>query len=252
MSLINEALKKAQRARHPGTPEAPGAAAGEVTRRPAPRSTRSTLLIAVGAVVLVVVSMAVTALWLGRSSRPTAAANAGEKAVAAASQAPAPSLVLPLEEKASPPTPAPATPPAASVAMSGGKSVVHPPASTSVAPSPANSTAAAARALPAPERPPSNPGPQPAEAAEPAASSAPIAIEPSSPPKQDERVHQFLDTLRVTGIRAAGNESKVLMNDRVYRVNDIVERALGVKLTKVSSDHLTFTDQNGATYEKYF
>ena len=54
------------------------------------------------------------------------------------------------------------------------------------------------------------------------------------------------------GIRSSGNESKVLMNDRVYRVNDIVDRNLGVKLTKVAPDSLTFTDANGATYVKYF
>ena len=42
------------------------------------------------------------------------------------------------------------------------------------------------------------------------------------------------------------------MNDRVYRVNDVVDRTLGVRLTKVSTDSLTFTDANGVTYVKYF
>jgi hypothetical protein len=35
-------------------------------------------------------------------------------------------------------------------------------------------------------------------------------------------------------------------------VNDIVERTLGLKLIKVSSDALTFADPNGATYVKNF
>jgi ribosome-associated protein YbcJ (S4-like RNA binding protein) len=58
--------------------------------------------------------------------------------------------------------------------------------------------------------------------------------------------------LKVTGIRSSGTDSKVLMNDRVFRVNDVVDRSLGVRLTKVSSDSLTFTDANGAVYVKYF
>jgi hypothetical protein len=44
----------------------------------------------------------------------------------------------------------------------------------------------------------------------------------------------------------------VLMNDKVYRVNDTVDRALGVKLVKVGADALTFADANGITYEKKF
>ena len=42
------------------------------------------------------------------------------------------------------------------------------------------------------------------------------------------------------------------MNERVYRVNDIVDRALGVRLTKVAVDSLTFSDANGVSYIKYF
>jgi hypothetical protein len=54
------------------------------------------------------------------------------------------------------------------------------------------------------------------------------------------------------GIRSSGTDSKVLMNDRVYRVNDYVDRILGVKLVSVSRDTLTFTDANGVTYVKNF
>ena len=62
----------------------------------------------------------------------------------------------------------------------------------------------------------------------------------------------YIDALRITGIRAVGSESRVIMNDRVYRINDIVERSLSLRLTKVDADHLTFTDANGANYVKYF
>jgi hypothetical protein len=56
----------------------------------------------------------------------------------------------------------------------------------------------------------------------------------------------------VTGIRTSETGSKVLMNDKVYRANDIVNRALGLRLVKITADSLTFADASGATYVKNF
>jgi hypothetical protein len=42
----------------------------------------------------------------------------------------------------------------------------------------------------------------------------------------------------------------VLIGERVYKVNDIVDRTLGLRLIKVSPGVLTFADANGATYAK--
>ena len=39
-----------------------------------------------------------------------------------------------------------------------------------------------------------------------------------------------------------------MINDKVYRINDVVDRALGLKLSDVRSDRLTFTDERGGTY----
>jgi len=79
-----------------------------------------------------------------------------------------------------------------------------------------------------------------------------VAPTPTAPPKHDERVNQFVDAIRVAGIRSSGTESRVLMNDRVFRVNEIVERNFGLRLTKVEANALTFTDANGAVYVKNF
>jgi hypothetical protein len=38
----------------------------------------------------------------------------------------------------------------------------------------------------------------------------------------------------------------------VYRLNDVVDYTLGLRLTKVTADGLTFTDANGTTYVKNF
>ena len=67
-----------------------------------------------------------------------------------------------------------------------------------------------------------------------------------------DRQRLVADSVRVAGIRFSGNESKVLMNDRVYRVNDVVDRTLNIRLQQVTADTLTFVDANGLTYVKNF
>jgi len=94
------------------------------------------------------------------------------------------------------------------------------------------------------------------------APAAPIVEQPPATPAQapvlvvaplpDERIIAYVDAIRVTGIKSSGNESKVMMNDKIYRVNDVVERLLGVKLIKVEPEMLTFSDAHGVTYTKTF
>ena len=93
------------------------------------------------------------------------------------------------------------------------------------------------------------PAPATQGAALPEAASTPATPAAAKP---DERIVAFVENVKVAGIRSSGNESRVLMNDRVFRVNDIVERTLGVRLVKVAVDSLTFADSNGVTYVKYF
>jgi hypothetical protein len=40
------------------------------------------------------------------------------------------------------------------------------------------------------------------------------------------------------------------MNNRVYRLNDMIDYDLGVKLTGVSTTTLTFMDENGVVYTR--
>ncbi|HVU34414.1 MAG TPA: hypothetical protein VHE61_13345 [Opitutaceae bacterium] len=215
MSLINEALKKAQRVR--GDPDAsanvaPGA---PIARREQPRNAQTTLLIAAGAILLAVLSAVVTAFWI---SRP----------------------------------PARSSPPSAPVASTASPVVAVPSSNGNAAPAHSGESSAVVALRGSPPAKPSRPTPVVAAPA-PSPSASPIArAEPPPPPKSNDRVHQFIDALRVTGIRSSGSDSRVLMNDRVYRVNDVVDRPLGIRLTKVSPDSLTFTDANGATYVKYF
>jgi hypothetical protein len=198
MSLISEALKKAQKTREPGGYEG---SAGR-GRRGAPLSSGVLALIGAGVVALIVIAVVLTVIVVKRSPPTFAAAK------------PVPTR-QPIEE-----TPAP-------------KPVVltAPPATSAPVP------------MPVVKAPVVEPAPRSA------APTAPVA-NPSA--KQDPRIMDFVDAIRVAGVRSSGAESKVLMNDRVYRVNDLVDRNLGLRLTGVQSDTLTFVDENGAVYTKGF
>jgi ribosome-associated protein YbcJ (S4-like RNA binding protein) len=275
MSLINEALKKAQRQRHEETGEpataaalpvsvpAPAAPVDEATpvRRGKTSGANTLLLIGSGAVVLVVLSVVVTVILFNRSPQSAPAAT-----VAAARPAPVtPSAVAATPTVESPPlpltppvitppvvkapAPAPATPTAVEPAAPASTPAVTPQAGASAASSPTPTPA------PAPAAPPTPVAAAPAVStpALPAPDPAPAPVTPApvgGPAKPDERIARFVEAIKVTGIRSSGAESRVLMNDRVYRVNDTVERTLGVKLTKVEADQLTFADANGLVYVK--
>jgi len=259
MSLINDALKKAQRLRTEDpaglAPPMPGGGS-PVAKRAQPRSAQQLVVLAAGGFVLVMLSVVVT-VWLVNRPAPVnpAAPPAAHPApkTATDSTAATPVIVPPVIKPApsvavaeTPPPPVEQTPPATASAAP----VVQ------VAPPPIGPTAPPALPLtaspPATIATPTPAAPAPAAvdtAATAAVASAPV---PATPVKTDERVHAFVDAIRVAGIRSSGSDSRVLMNDRVFRVNDIVERNLGIRLTKVESGSLTFTDANGAVYVKNF
>jgi hypothetical protein len=70
------------------------------------------------------------------------------------------------------------------------------------------------------------------------------------PSKPDPKILAYLDALQVAGVRVSDTGSKVLMNDRVYRENEVVDQLLGLRLKKVESDTLTFEDERGVIYTK--
>lgn len=247
MSLINDALKKAQRQRGDDggyMPPMPGGGGSIVRKRGTPMPAQTIVLIVVGCLVLVGGSIGIT-VWLmrGKSPAPTVAAAKPE------TPPPTPTASVTTTPK---PAPTPVHAPVAPIETPAEK---------------ATPIMALVPTLPKPapvETPkPAPPAPAPTAVATPVAPAATAVIEEapkpaprSSPapklPITEERVNAFLDTLRVTGIRSSGTDSKVLMNEKVYRVNDIVDRSLGLKLTKVQTDSLTFTDGNGAVYVKNF
>lgn len=269
MSLINEALKKAQRQRHQppadSTAGSGGAPAQPVPKRAAPMRAQSVLIAFAGAAVLVVLSVVITVYLVNRPP-PTLSTPAPVAVKPSSVDLNAPSLVV-----VAPVPSVPTSPVSDSPAPTAAAASATPPAAPAGPVASSTSIAIPSTALPArrpaelPEtRPPGKPASTPAStvasapATEPAP--APAAIENRPLPgaasaalaSPDPRIASFVDGIRVTGIRSSGNESKVLMNDRVYRVNDIVERTLGVKLIEVAPEALTFSDANGVIYKKFF
>ena len=224
MSLINDALKKAARQRAEEQADiAPLAQTGRRKRIPrhgAPMSAQTLVLLAAGAVTLIVASVVITGILITGRLEPRAAA-----------------VATPL-----PATPAPKPPPVVVVQ-------VPRPADLPVAPvrqpAPQPPTAAPVAQAAPPAAAAAEPAPRPAAAEAPKTPATP-------PPSRGDQVQSFVDGLRVTGVRAAGSDSKALVDGHIYRVNDFLDRALGVRLVQVDPDHLTLVDSQGVTYIKSF
>jgi hypothetical protein len=220
MSLISEALKKAQRQR---TAEVPGGEGPRVViRRGSTPAAKQVLLIAGGLVVAVVVAAIVAVVML----RPSEEEIAARVALATAKAKSAPAIRT---NTTAPAGPSIQIPPPGPVAKADGP---LPPIVLNLPPV----GGAAAPVAPAPERP---------ALVAPATAGAPRGGSPGA-------LQDYVDTLRITTWSAAASpaDSKVMINDKVYRINDVVDRALGLKLTDIKSDRVIFTDERGAAWTR--
>jgi len=230
MSLINDALKKAQKQRTGDGPDLKtmpaigGESAARIARRDKPTGFNTLLLwIGLGATVMLVLVVGgfFAVRWMTQAPEPKAA----PPPAVATKTTPVPT------ESAPPPVTVStgATPPASS--STGAPSTV---------PTISSPTLAVVEPKPvaiAPVAPPPEP-------------EVPKVVIP--PPRMESKAIAYIEALRVAGIRASTTDSKVLMNDRVYRTGDIVEHQLGLKLAVINANALTFEDEKGARYTRNF
>ena len=228
MSLINEALKKAQRQRTVDpvvvAPAAPGTSTAPVARiaKRRPPMPARTQVILIGGSAGVLLAGAAVAFLLLRPDPVVPMPVVKPPVAVTAPDEPVPVVVVPR----------PAPPPPVVVQLP----VVTP-------------------------KPPA-PLPTPTPGHTPVVSNPPPAVVPPTPvpgkpvvaavPVANPRVHEFLETLRISGIRVSDTDPKVIMNDRVFRLNDLVDRATQLRLTKVEPSTLTFVDATGFEYRKNF
>ncbi len=219
MSLINDALKKAARLRAEEqadmVPPMPGGGHGRASRQREPIRTQTVVLIAGAAVALIVVSAVITGILM--TGKPEPKASVAAKPTPAAIPTPAPQKVV-------------VQVPVIALAPS--------------RPGPPSPT-------PAPTAPP-----KPAETPLPIASTEPPAAASQhpapAPQARNDLIQGIVDRFHISGVRSAGADSKALVDGHVYKVNDTMDRSVGLKLVKVEPDRLTFVDADGNTYVKSF
>jgi len=198
MSLINDALKKAQRQRaEEQVAYAPMPGGGSAYR--AKNGKQTLILMGAGAAVLVAVSVVFTVHILSSAVDSKTAAKAGASTPVAATVAPVVKAAVD-------------TKPVAPLVV-----VVQPPKAPVVA---------------TPDF----------------AASGPVILTDSL--KSDEEIQTMVDKYKVSGVRTGG--TKVLMNDHIVRVNEIVDRETGLRLVKIEDDMLIFKDAKGTLYTKNF
>ena len=236
MSLINDALKKAQRQRTPDplarpsapevSPTTPPAAQPYVYVRPARSGGPDPMLIKLGAIVgvVVIVGLVVALLWKSGGGDAPAKQPPAAVATVATPKSPEPAATANVPTVSASPT---------------GANQSQPQFTLRPEPQPAANQPAVTPAVTPVATTPQNPAPEPPRVA---------AVKP------DPRALTAIDGFKVLGVRtgAAAKDNKVLMNDRVYRLGDYVVPELGLKLTGVSPSTLTFEDSNGAIYTKSF
>jgi hypothetical protein len=248
MSLINDALKKAQKMRHEETLAAGKTAAGE-TRPDGGRSRVSPGMIALisGGTALAVCAVVLAGIVLMRSTRS-----------AAPSPAPEPLQLAVQETKTQAAEPAAATRPVSTP-------LVQTPPAPSTIPSqdagPLIALPSSMGAKPVAQEPAPAPAPQPQQPAAAAqekpssAQQAPVFVFTQPEPdhsKPNPASQRFVDRLRVTGVRKTSSGAKVMLNEKVYRINDVVDQTLGLRLIEAESDRLVFTDEYGHRYVRNF
>lgn len=233
MSLINDALRKAQKQRTGETPvlSSMPAIGGESAARIAKRTRPAgfyTLLIRLGAVVaLLSVVIIGGVVLLRKKSGPVEATTPPVQASA-------------VQQSAAVQTPAP-QPQAAAPQSTATTFVVPVIAPTTPAPSPKTTAPVTQTEIPKPVATTATP-----------VTAKPEPVKPAAPGKLEPKAIMFIESLKVVGIRASTTDSKVLMNDRVYRIGNTVEHEMGIKLTGITANSLTFEDERGGSYTRTF
>jgi len=96
----------------------------------------------------------------------------------------------------------------------------------------------------------------PVPAAEPpapeAADAIPATVAAGLSPAERYRleVQKVVDTLNISGLREAGERSKAIINNRVYRHGDVLDRDYGLRVAKILNSEVIFVDGRDNEYRK--
>jgi hypothetical protein len=69
---------------------------------------------------------------------------------------------------------------------------------------------------------------------------------------ENPAISTFLNESRISSIRAAGKNSKIVINSRTVPIDGYVNDQLRVRVSKINSNEIVFVDDNGYEYRKQF
>ncbi len=280
MSLINEALKKAQREREgqikPDFKSAlPGVEAQYGNPSQSPTFKAVTGAVRFGLVAALIVCVAVITYFLTRNNTEAAPAQdkgpeyvsidlrdreAGALPVSEATES-AVSKPLPV----APPTVAP---PLESVAAAAtlpedNGPVLSKPVETVVSLPPAITTDVPSEQLAMVDLP-QPPAPEP-ETTAPQTPAQPVLTgerqpQPEEVPLPEANIEvppnplvlDFLEKSRITGVKVSGSRSRLLMNNQVFKLGSVVDPKLSLRVSNILENEVHFVDESGAEYRKQF
>ncbi len=74
--------------------------------------------------------------------------------------------------------------------------------------------------------------------------------EEDSKPTYDFKIQNLIDELQVLGYRSAGVNSRLLMNGRVFKLNDIIDNERGIRFIGSDGESIVFEAPSGYRYYK--
>ena len=227
MSLINQALRKAQNQRTPNRPATAADHANDAANRSYHTSgsgSKSGLLIGlVAGIALLIGLVAGLLIVLLRKEPAPVIQQATNQVTAPAPAANQPATLQPL-------APAPqATPPTAPAVKQSAPSVLE---ELRIARE-ATEAKAAAEAKAAHE-----------------AEAAALAAQKAAAAKPSQDIIQWLSEAKISGVRISGSASKVILNNKAYSVGDTVNLVLDLKVMAIQETRILFVDANGKKYIK--
>lgn len=281
MSLINQALKKAQRPR----PEASPGAAPHTHLRPTHTERQPAFrllnwfvgggILIIGIVLAVALTLVLLSpapepvvpplapgpvkVQLARPAEPAPAELATTPAQPASPEEPVVSKlaqVAPPEPEAQEAEPQPTVPQEVPPTV---PQEAPPALAQEELPVPEGEELPSAKAAATPEAPArvataaSSPPEQPVEVAN-------LNVEPPPPPplepipdaEPSPKVLAFLESSRISGVKVAGSQGRLLMNNQVFNIDDIVQPETGLRITEIQANIILFTDESGIQYRKQF
>ena len=79
-----------------------------------------------------------------------------------------------------------------------------------------------------------------------------ITRKPIAKPEPNPEITAWLEQSTISGVRITSSSSKVILNNKAYMPDEIVNMALELKILEIEPERIRFIDANGAEYIKSF